>query len=611
LRPYRQRAARRRLRRGGDRDRRQAPADGREAAAANADVVIVTDDNPRSEKPAAIRAAILATAPGAIEIGDRAEAIAAAIAMLRPGRCPLHRRQGPRDRADRRQRRRCRSQTTGGARESIGRGCRMTAPLWTRTPMAGAMGGRSPQGQPAGRHRHLDRQPHRAAGRGVLRHQAATASTGTTSPAGRSRPARRSPIVSEDRLSSLGKFPVGCAHRGRRRARGARAPRGGIAGAQLSARIIAVTGSVGKTGTKEALRRGAAADGEVHASVASFNNHWGVPLSARPHAGDRRATAVFEIGMNHAGEIEPLPEAGARRMSRSSPPSSRCISSSSTASRTSRDAKAEIFRGLLPDGTAVINADNPHAALLADEAAMAGIRRIVRFGEARNAEVRLDMVKLKPACSCISAEILGEKVTYKLGAPGRHLVQNSLAVLAAVSLLGADLAAATLALGQLSPSKGRGARHRLAVRGGGSATLIDESYNANPASMGAAIRLLGQAEPEGHGRRIAVLGDMRELGPTSPELHAGLAPELVAAKVDAVFLAGPHMRALHDALPAALRGGYAETAADLEASVADSVERGDVIMVKGSNASRMGVLVEHLKARLGLADDGDVRRDAS
>ena len=482
----------------------------------------------------------------------------------------------------------------------------MTAPLWTLDAMAGAMKGRP-----------IGSQPSAVTGisidsRTVLPGEAFFAIRGDRFDghdfAGRALSAgAATAIVSEDRLSSLGKV-VGSLivvddvlAALERLAAASRA--------RSTARIAAVTGSVGKTGTKEMLVEALRPDGEVHASLASFNNHWGVPLSlARMPASTRYG--IFEIGMNHAGEIEPLARLVAPHVAIVTTVEPVHLEFFDSVEDIAR-AKAEIFRGLLPDGTAVINADNPHAALLADEAAMAGIRRIVRFGEARNAEVRLDMVKLKPACSCISAEILGEKVTYKLGAPGRHLVQNSLAVLAAVSLLGADLAAATLALGQLSPSKGRGARHRLAVRGGGSATLIDESYNANPASMGAAIRLLGQAEPEGHGRRIAVLGDMRELGPTSPELHAGLAPELVAAKVDAVFLAGPHMRALHDALPAALRGGYAETAADLEASVADSVERGDVIMVKGSNASRMGALVEHLKARLGLADDGDVRRDAS
>jgi UDP-N-acetylmuramoyl-tripeptide--D-alanyl-D-alanine ligase len=319
------------------------------------------------------------------------------------------------------------------------------------------------------------------------------------------------------------------------------------------------------------------------------------------------AFAVFEIGMNHAGEIAPLTrlvQPHVAIVTTVEPVHLEFFASVADIAR----AKGEIFEGVVPGGAAIVNRDNPHYDLLAALARDAGVGRLVGFGEHAGAEARAELVKLKPECSCVSASILGEPVSYKLGAPGRHLVQNSLAVLAAVSLLGADLAAATLALGQLSASKGRGARLRLAVPGGGSATLIDESYNANPASMGAAIRLLGQIEPEGQGRRIAVLGDMRELGPTSLELHAGLASDLVEAQVDAVFLAGPHMRALHDALPAALRGGYAETAAELEASVADSVERGDVIMVKGSNASRMWALVERLRAE--LAPGGERRQDA-
>ncbi len=180
---------------------------------------------------------------------------------------------------------------------------------------------------------------------------------------------------------------------------------------------------------------------------------------------------------------------------------------------------------------------------------MAGVRRIVTFGESKDAEARLDVAKLKPECSCVSAEILGEKVTYKLGAPGRHLVQNSLAVLAAVVLLGGDLAAATLALGAMSAPKGRGERLRLAVPGGGKATLIDESYNANPASMRAAIAILGQAEPARQGRRIAVLGDMRELGPAAPNFMPGSPRTSSRPGSSTCFLAGPLMRALHDALP--------------------------------------------------------------
>jgi UDP-N-acetylmuramoyl-tripeptide--D-alanyl-D-alanine ligase len=314
--------------------------------------------------------------------------------------------------------------------------------------------------------------------------------------------------------------------------------------------------------------------------------------------------------MNHAGEIEPLVrlvEPHVAIVTTVEPVHLEFFDSVEEIAR----AKAEIFLGLAPDGVAIINADNPYAALLVAEARMAGVRRIVTFGESKDAEARLDVAKLKPECSCVSAEILGEKVTYKLGAPGRHLVQNSLAVLAAVVLLGGDLAGAALALGAMSAQKGRGERVRLAVRGGGKATLIDESYNANPASMRAAIAILGQAEPARQGRRIAVLGDMRELGPAAPELHAGLAADLVAARVDTVFLAGPLMRALHDALPAVLRGGYAETAADLEAMVAGGIERGDVIMVKGSNASRMWGLVDSLKAKFAVEADGDLTQDVA
>jgi UDP-N-acetylmuramoyl-tripeptide--D-alanyl-D-alanine ligase len=349
------------------------------------------------------------------------------------------------------------------------------------------------------------------------------------------------------------------------------------------------------------LAQALAPEGEVHYSPASFNNHWGVPLSlARMPVSAR--FGIFEIGMNHAGEIEPLTklvEPHVAIVTTVEPVHLEFFDSVEDIAR----AKAEIFLGLVPEGVAVINRDNPYADVLVSQARMAGVRRIVGFGESKDAEARLEVAKLKPECSCVSAEILGEKVTYKLGAPGRHIVQNSLAVLAAVVLLGGDLAAATLALGAMGAPKGRGARLRLEIPGGGKATLIDESYNANPASMRAAIAILGQAEPGKHGRRIAVLGDMRELGPAGPELHAGLAADLVAARVDSVYLAGPLMRFLHDALPPVLRGGYAETAADLEAMVAGGIERGDVIMVKGSNASRMWRLVESLKAKFAEAPE--------
>jgi UDP-N-acetylmuramoyl-tripeptide--D-alanyl-D-alanine ligase len=260
-------------------------------------------------------------------------------------------------------------------------------------------------------------------------------------------------------------------------------------------------------------------------------------------------------------------------------------------------AKAEIFLGLEPGGAAIINRDNPHYATLSRRARAAGVERIIGFGEHAKADAHLEKVRLKAQCSCVSASILGEAISYKIGAPGRHIVQNSLAVLAAVSVLGGDLAKAALALGDLTAPKGRGERHHLDLGRGEEIMLIDESYNANPASMRAAIALLGQAIPGPGGRRVAVLGDMRELGEEGPAMHAEMAKTLTEAGIDRVFLAGSLMASLRDALPVRRLGGYAETAAELESLLFDAIAPGDVIMVKGSNASRMGPLVEALKAR--------------
>jgi UDP-N-acetylmuramoyl-tripeptide--D-alanyl-D-alanine ligase len=366
--------------------------------------------------------------------------------------------------------------------------------------------------------------------------------------------------------------------------------------ARSAAGIVAVTGSVGKTGTKEMLAAALAPDGDVHYSPASFNNHWGVPLTLARMPGSAKY-GVFEIGMNHAGEIEPLVKMVRPQVAIVTTVEPVHLEYFKDVKAIAR-AKAEIFLGIEKGGAAILNRDNPHYALLAKLAKEAGVERIVSFGEHKKADLRLDEVCLKPECSCVSATIFGDKVSYKLGAPGRHLVQNSLPVLGAVSLLGADMARACLAFAALRAPKGRGERHTLVFPRGGEATLIDESYNANPASMRAAIALLGQAEVKKSGRRIAVLGDMLELGKDSANLHAGLAEALDAAKVHAVFLAGPMMRALWDTLPAGVRGAYAETAAALEPAVMKTLAPGDVVMVKGSNGSRMAPLVETIKARL-------------
>jgi UDP-N-acetylmuramoyl-tripeptide--D-alanyl-D-alanine ligase len=364
--------------------------------------------------------------------------------------------------------------------------------------------------------------------------------------------------------------------------------------ARLKGQVIAVTGSVGKTSTKEALRRVLGAQGETHASAASFNNHWGVPLSlARCPASAR--FAIFEIGMNHAGEIEPLV-----KMVR---PHIAIITTVEPVHleffagiEAIADAKAEIFAGLEAGGTAVLNRDNSQFARLSRRAKKLGVSRIVSFGVHKKSEARLLDVSLHATCSAVHADILGQDVTYKLGMPGRHMAMNSLAVLAAAALAGADLALAALSLSQVEPAAGRGVRRTLEVAGG-EALLIDESYNANPASMAAALNVLGQASVGSHGRRIAMLGDMLELGPTSAALHGGLLEAIKANHIDLVYCCGPLMRNLWDALSTGKRGGYAGSAAALEAQAVAAIRAGDAIMVKGSLGSKMKTIVNALEKR--------------
>lgn len=362
--------------------------------------------------------------------------------------------------------------------------------------------------------------------------------------------------------------------------------------ARTEARVIAVTGSVGKTGTKEALRLALSTDGETHASVASYNNHWGVPLSlARCPASTKYA--VLEIGMNHAGEITPLTKLARPHVAIITGIEPVHLEYFGSLEKIA-DAKAEIFAGVEPGAAAVLNRDNAQFSRLAAAAKAARIERVVSFGEHKDADALLLRLSLQADCSTVEARILGQTVTYKLGAPGRHLVLNSLAVLTAVSLVGADLALAALALNNLRPASGRGTRTVLTVPGG-NALLIDESYNANPASMQAAIALLGQVPVGQRGRRIAVLGDMLELGPTAAELHRALAKAIEAANVDLVFCSGPLMRALWEALPSRARGGYSETAAGLEPMVVSAIRAGDAVMVKGSLGSKMGPIVRALE----------------
>jgi UDP-N-acetylmuramoyl-tripeptide--D-alanyl-D-alanine ligase len=369
--------------------------------------------------------------------------------------------------------------------------------------------------------------------------------------------------------------------------------------AELKARVVAVTGSVGKTGTKEALRLALARQGKTHAPVASYNNHWGVPLTLCRTPADVDY-AVYEIGMSHPGEIAPL-----ARMARPHVAIVTTVQAVHLEAFPSVDAiadeKAAIFHGLEPGGVAVINADIPQAGRLRAHAMAGNAGRVVSFGETGGADARLLSCKLLADMSTVEARLFGTDVVYKIGSPGRHIVMNSLAVLAAAKLLGADLALAALALGDLRPPQGRGAKQMLHAPGG-QITLVDESYNANPASMRAALDNLGRMKLNARGRRVAVLGDMLELGPTGPDLHRGLAEPLERHGIDLVFLCGPLMRNLWDALPSERRGAYAPNAASLEAHLLDALHADDVVTVKGSLGSRMSPLVKAVIARFPVVE---------
>jgi UDP-N-acetylmuramoyl-tripeptide--D-alanyl-D-alanine ligase len=368
---------------------------------------------------------------------------------------------------------------------------------------------------------------------------------------------------------------------------------GAAARARMNGAVIAVTGSVGKTGTKEMLRLAFSALGSTHAPVGSFNTHWGVPLTLARMPADTQY-GIFEIGMNHAGEIRPLTKLvrpHAAIVTTVEPVHLEFFDGEAGIA----EAKAEIFEGLEPGGTAVLNRDNRWFDLLADRARRHGAN-ILSFGEHEEADVRLIRASLQEEGSSVQATAGGEAITYRLGAPGRHLVQNSLAVVAVGHALGADLARIMLALSGFRAPKGRGERITL-KHPSGEITLIDESYNANPTSMRAALALLKQARPSERGRRIAVLGDMLELGAAAGELHAQLLPAVRGSGADLVFLAGPLMERLWRDLPDDCRGAYAESAIALEPILLRAIGPGDVIMVKASLGTKLGPVVEALKRR--------------
>lgn len=363
--------------------------------------------------------------------------------------------------------------------------------------------------------------------------------------------------------------------------------------ARTQAKVIGVTGSAGKTGTKEALY--AALDrfapGRAHRSVKSYNNHTGVPLSLARMPRDARF-GVFEMGMNHAGELAAL-----TRLVR---PHVAIVTTIASAHReffasdeAIAEAKGEIFQGLEPSGTAIVPFDSPHRDRLI-AAARPFASTIVTFGLNEGADARANYVTASPrGGSLVTASLPGGQLSYTISQPGAHWVANSLAVLAAVQAVGGDLAQAGLALADMVGLKGRGARAMIAVPGG-EALLIDESYNANPASMAATLKVLGDTPAQG--RRIAVLGAMRELGTGSAGFHAALAGPIAAAEVDVAILVGTEMEGLAKVLGGKTEMTHVPDAASAIPLARAAIGPGDAVLVKGSNSIGLSALVEALTA---------------
>jgi UDP-N-acetylmuramoyl-tripeptide--D-alanyl-D-alanine ligase len=362
--------------------------------------------------------------------------------------------------------------------------------------------------------------------------------------------------------------------------------------ARSAARIVGVTGSVGKTTTKEALRLVLSLAGSVHASPASYNNHWGVPLTLARLPRDARF-GVIEIGMNHAGEITPLAAIARPHIAIVTGVAPVHLEYFDSVEAIA-DAKAEIFSGLVPGGVAILNRDVDQFERLATAARKSEAGHIATFGESDRSDAGLVDVELAPEHTLVTARIAGRYLTYKIGAPGRHLAVDSLAVLLAAQALGLDPEEAAQMLAAFEVPAGRGRRFTLQTKDG-PFMLIDESYNANPASTRAALALLGALPVAG--RRIAVLGDMLELGANGPRLHADLAADVDKNRVDLIFAAGPLMKHLFDELPETAKGAWQSNAAALEPLVVAAVRAGDTVIVKGSNASRMHAIVATLKTR--------------
>jgi UDP-N-acetylmuramoyl-tripeptide--D-alanyl-D-alanine ligase len=359
------------------------------------------------------------------------------------------------------------------------------------------------------------------------------------------------------------------------------------------AQIIAVTGSVGKTSTKEMLRTVLSASGKVHASEASYNNHWGVPLTLARMPADARF-GVFEIGMNHGGEITPLVALVRPHIAIITNIAAAHIGAFDTIEDIAR-AKAEIYSGVVAGGYALINHDDRRYTLLRDLANEAGIEHLNSFGTKRGSEFWLRKMEPTDDGTKVKVRLRGkDDVEFFVSVPGEHMVMNSVAVLGASVLAGADLEKSLDAFGKVAPADGRGTRYVLGGSGAMGISIIDESYNANPASMEAGLRVLANFDGVKTKRRIAVLGDMLELGKQSKKLHEALAGPISQSKADLVFLVGPEMDYLAKILPKDKLAGHFADATSLTPRLKETMKAGDVIMLKASKAIGFSGVVQEL-----------------
>lgn len=375
---------------------------------------------------------------------------------------------------------------------------------------------------------------------------------------------------------------------------------GRAARARSSARVIGVTGSVGKTSTKEMLRAAFSGQAKVHAAEASYNNHWGVPLTLARMPADT-GIAVIEIGMNHPGEIAPLSIMAKPHVVIITTVAAAHLEAFENIAGIAME-KASIIDGLEQGGTAILPADLDVTPILTAKASLAGVTTVL-FGSKAQADYRLTDVQITEFATVARARQAGEDMLFKLATPGKHFAANALAVLAASDALGLDRAITTTDLGRWAPPAGRGTRETITLDPveGHSFGLIDDAFNANPASTAAALDLLAASAPTNRvgrisiGRRIAILGDMLELGPTEVELHAALATHPALADITLVHCVGPRMKALHAALPKSKRGHWVESATDLLPRASHLVDAGDIVLVKASKGVKVNLVVDALR----------------